>query len=251
MSASSLSILPLTDLPEIRSGADLAAQIATTLAPWEPRAGDIIVVAQKIVSKSEGRVRRLSDVQVSAEARELAEQTRKDPAVVQLILNESAHIVKTWPGTIIVEDNRGLVMANAGIDQSNTHGDGEAILLPEDPDASAQMLAKRLSERFDVALGVIVSDSFGRPWRRGVLGVAIGASGCEVLSDIRGQVDRRGRELAATEVAIGDALAAAAVLVMGEADEGVPAALIRGWKSPSRVGSGKDLQRPPSQDQFR
>lgn len=251
MQTNSITIDALQGLPEIRSGDDLGQLLAKALEPMKPTNNDIVVVAQKIVSKSEGRVCRLSDIVVSDHARELAAKTNKNPKIVELILQESNSIVKAWEGTIIVEDKRGLVMANAGIDESNAGADGEVILLPRDPDKSAQKLQSELSQTLDANLGVIISDSFGRPWRRGVMGVAIGASGFGVLQDARGSVDRRGRRLASTEIAIADAIAAAAVLIMGEANEGIPAALVRGWAKDGEFGGASILQRPPSMDKFR
>ncbi len=250
MIAGSIVLDPVKGLPEVRPGDSLSQLLAENLKQMGPCNGDILVVAQKVVSKAEGRVCKIADVSVSEEANRLARQTGKIPELVELILQESHHVVKSWEGTIIVQDKRGLVMANAGIDQSNANGDDEAILLPEDPDASATNLRRDLRRQLEVDLGVIISDSFGRPWRRGVVGFAIGASGVEMLHDASGRKDRRGRELMSTEVGVGDALTAAAVLAMGEADEGHAAVLIRGWASQEDQQGASVLQRPPASDQF-
>jgi len=247
-----IQIEALTGIGEIRAGDDLAAVLAAAIrAPLRP--ADVLVVAQKVVSKAEGRQVRLKGVTVTAEAADLARVTGKDPRLVQLVLDESVAVVRAAPNVLIVRHRLGLVMANAGIDQSNVEGgDGEtALLLPLDPDRSAEALREGLRARLGAAPAVIVSDSFGRPWRVGTVNVAIGAAGLPSLVDLRGQPDRFGRTLRASEVAFADAVAAAAGLVMGEAAEGRPAVLVRGldWSAPERDASA--LIRPVEQDLFR
>lgn len=246
-----LKIEALAGIGEVRAGDDLAAVFAQALlAP--PSADDVLVVAQKVVSKAEGRLVRLADVEVSNEAEELAKRTGKDPRLVQLILSESSEVLRTGPNLVIVRHRLGLVMANAGIDQSNIGGGDEAaLLLPQDPDGSAARLREGIARRLGAAPAVIVSDSFGRPWRMGTVNIAIGVAGLPSLIDQRGQPDRFGRILKATEVAFADAVAAAAGLAMGEAAEGRPAVLIRGlsWNAPDRNAAA--LLRPIEQDLFR
>jgi coenzyme F420-0:L-glutamate ligase/coenzyme F420-1:gamma-L-glutamate ligase len=257
-------ITAVTGLPEIEPGADLAGLIAALLQARRlvPAARDVIIVAQKIVSKAEGRLVDLDSVIPSAEARRLAEVTCKDPRIVEIILGETDEIVRAVPNVLIVRHRLGFVMANAGIDRSNVPAArlGErlrerALLLPRDPDASAAELRRRLIERLelpcDIPLGVIVSDSFGRPWRRGVVNVALGSAGLPSLVDRRGEHDRNGRPLEMTEIAFADAIAAAAALVMGEAAESTPLVLARGleWSAPERDASA--LLRPKPEDLFR
>ena len=247
-----IQIEALTGIGEIRAGDDLAAVFAPAIcAPL--RATDVLVVAQKAVSKAEGRLVRLADVVVGAKAAELASAIGKDPRLVELILSESTAVVRTAPNVLIVRHRLGLVMANAGIDQSNVEGgEGEAaLLLPLDPNGSAAALRDGLRARLGAAPAVIVSDSFGRPWRVGTVNVAIGAAGLPSLIDLRGRPDRFGRVLRASEVALADAIAAAAGLAMGEAAEGRPAVLVRGldWTAPERDASA--LIRPAEQDLFR
>lgn len=214
--------------------------------------GDIVVVAQKIVSKAEGRLRRLDEVVPSAEAVRLAEQTDKDPRMVQLILDESTHVVRAVPGVLIVRHRLGIVSANAGIDQSNIeHDDGEcALLLPEDPDRSAYQLRNDLQFGTGQRVGVIISDSINRPWRLGSVGIAIGCAGVEILDDRRGSNDLFGRELKITMTNQADAVASAALLVMGETDERVPAAVVRGFAPLDSDQSATDSIRPVGEDLF-
>lgn len=251
MRATTLSVTPVEGVPEVGSGDDLAALLGEALVPLSPAQGDILAVAQKIVSKAEGRIVPLSSVQPSVEAKEVALKADKDPRVMELVLQETTEILRVRPGVVIVEDRRGLIMANAGIDRSNVNGKDTVLLLPIDPDASARAIRKALQDRFGIGLGVIVIDSFGRAWRRGVVGTVIGSSGVEVLIDARGRLDRFGHPLAVTEIAVGDALAAAAGLVMGEAGEGVPAALMRGWFSNPGFEGIAPVLRPRSEDLFR
>jgi coenzyme F420-0:L-glutamate ligase/coenzyme F420-1:gamma-L-glutamate ligase len=219
-----------------------------------PRARDILVVAQKIVSKAEDCTVDLRTIVPQARAQELAAVTGKDPRLVELILSESSEVLRARPRILIVRHRLGFVMANAGIDRSNIPARGDAepvLLLPRDPDASAANLRAALQRQVGVEMGVIISDSFGRPWRKGVVNIALGAAGIPALLDRRGEADREGRALEVTEVAVADALAAAAGLVMGEAAEGIPAALIRGatWSAPS--SNGHSLIRPLQEDLFR
>jgi len=257
-----LTVTGLRDLPEVHPGSDLAALIAAALAAMHValESGDILVVAQKIVSKAEGRIVDLSGVVPGERARELAAIVRKDPRLVELVLSESTEVLRARPEILIVRHRLGFVMANAGIDRSNvTPGAGAepVLLLPTDPDGSAEGLRAALARRCAVAPGVIISDSFGRPWRRGVVNVALGAAGIPALLDRRGEPDRAGRRLEVTEVALGDALAAAAGLVMGEAAEGIPAALIRGFAATATAGhaaaacAARALIRPLEEDLFR
>jgi coenzyme F420-0:L-glutamate ligase/coenzyme F420-1:gamma-L-glutamate ligase len=256
MPASSVSFTALTGLPEVVPGTDLAALVAEALAAdgISLRAGDVLVVAQKIVSKAEGRLVELSSVTPSARANELAGATGKDARLVELILAESTEVLRAKPGVLIVRHRLGYVMANAGIDRSNVAcapGDERVLLLPLDADASATALRAALASRLGIAPAVIVSDSFGRPWREGVVNVAIGAAGLPALIDRRGECDRHGRTLEMTLVAFADAIAAGAALVMGEASEGNPIVLARGlsWQAPLR--DAKALVRPLDQDLFR
>ena len=216
-------------------------------------AGDILVIAQKIVSKAEGRMVRLGDITPSLEARDLAQAAEKDPRLVELILRESHAVLRVKPGVIIVEHRLGFVMANAGVDRSNVAAAEEevALLLPEDPDASAHRLRDSVRSVSGLEVGIVINDSFGRAWRNGVTGIAIGVAGIPALVDLRGTADRGGRTLQVTQVAAADELAAAASLVMGQADEGLPAVLARGFPYPLRAGAAQELVRPRAEDLFR
>lgn len=258
--AGDVQFIAVPGLPEIEPGADLVALIAAALQarPLTLRARDVLVVAQKIVSKAEGRLVELDSVSPSAQAQRLAELTGKDPRVVELILGETDEIVRAVPRVLIVRHRLGFVMANAGVDRSNVpaapHADStgaRALLLPKNPDASAAELRRGLTQRFGVEIAVVVSDSFGRPWRRGVQNVALGCAGLPSLVDRRGERDREGRTLEVTEVAFADAIAAGAALVMGEAAESTPVVLVRGleWQAPERDASA--LLRPKAEDLFR
>ncbi len=251
----SVRITPLLGLPLFTAGDDLAAAIADALEAGGPDLadGDVVVVAQKVVSKVEDRAVRLKDVTVGAPARELAAASGKDAAIAQLILDESESIMRAKPGVVIARHRLGHVAANAGIDASNvTHEDGETMLLwPLDPDASAARLRGALEARFGVRLAVVISDSLGRAWRLGTLGTAIGISGLNGLIDRRGETDLFGRVLQATLVARADELAAAASLVIGEAAEGTPAAVIRGaFYLPEETGGIGPMLRPRREDMF-
>jgi coenzyme F420-0:L-glutamate ligase/coenzyme F420-1:gamma-L-glutamate ligase len=251
-----LTITPLLGVPGIRPGDDLAAMLMAALDrnAIAARAGDILVVAQKIVSKAEGRYLDLDELQPSPRARELAAITRKDARLVEAVLSQSVEVIRAKPDVLIVATLQGLILANAGIDQSNLepedHG-RRVLLLPEDPDRSAAVLQAHMAARFGTGIGVIISDSVGRPWRLGTVGLAIGAAGVASLWDRRGEQDLSGRPLQVTEVAFADAVAAAAVLAMGEAAEGCPAALVRGLACPAPERPAAALLRPKSQDLFR
>lgn len=246
-----VEILPLPGLPEIKPGDDIALAIAQAVRAGDMRivGDDIFVIAQKIISKAEGRIVELDQVAPSERARHWADEWSKDARVVELVLRESKRIVRMERGVIISETQHGFVCANAGIDVSNADA-GTAILLPENPDASAHALQARLSEAFSCHVGVIVSDTFGRAWREGLVNVALGVAGLSPLIDYRGQFDARGRALQATVIAIADELASAAELVMGKADR-LPVALIRGANIAARSGNGADLIRPAEKDLFR
>lgn len=238
--------------------ADFAALVGQALraAGALPAEGDVVAIAQKIVSKAENRRVALDTVSPSARARDIAARADKDPRVVELILRESRSILRVTPGVIITEHNTGIILANAGIDRSNLEGsDDHALLLPVDPDASAARLQECLSQEFGVFLGVIITDSIGRPWRLGTVGTAIGVSGVVALNDLRGTTDLFGRTLQVSEVAVADSLAAAAVLAMGEAAEGTPLVLIRGGHArPEHLRNGQTARnalRPPDEDLFR
>ena len=254
----SFSLTAVAGLPEIAPGCDLPAAIVAALdsAGLRLGAGDIVVVAQKIVSKAENRLRLLDEVQPSAEAQRLGVLTRKDARFVQCVLDESTAVMRAAPDVLIVRHRLGLVMANAGIDRSNVpnrpDGREQVLLLPQDPDASAARIRRALMQRFGCGdlLGVVVSDSFGRPWRMGVTNVAIGIAGPPALIDRRGEPDRGGRLLEMTEVAYADAVAAAAALAMGEAAESTPLILVRGLKWQPSAQTAGDLQRPLAQDLF-
>lgn len=254
-----LEILALPGIPRVRAGDDLADLLLQSMQALdvELAAGDVIVLAQKIVSKAEGRTVRLAEVEPGEEAKALAADTGKDPRLAQLILDESKDLVrvrKGAPGVIVVEHKRGWIHANAGIDQSNVNeGDpGQwALLLPEDPDASAARLRQALFARTGVLAGILINDSFGRAWRVGTCGVALGSAGITTVEDLRGQPDMFGRRLEVTVVGRGDELAAAASLVMGQAGEGTPAVLIRGLPVEDSAGTAADLIRPRQEDLFR
>ncbi|WP_420466782.1 coenzyme F420-0:L-glutamate ligase [Panacagrimonas sp.] len=256
--SSALSFLPLAGLPEVQPGDDLATLLAAAIAGNEGVGaladGDVLVVAQKIVSKSENRFVNLTAVEPSGEANALAARCGKDPRLVELVLRESTEIVRVAPGVLIARHRLGFVVANAAIDQSNVpDGDQRALLLPVDPDRSAQALLEGVRARFSVEIAVLIADSFGRPWRQGVCGVCIGCAGLESLVDLRGGVDRHGRVLKVTQLAIADQLCATASMMLGEAAEGRPMALVRGvprrFLSTSR--GARALVRPLAEDLFR
>jgi coenzyme F420-0:L-glutamate ligase / coenzyme F420-1:gamma-L-glutamate ligase len=239
-----ISIVPVGGLPEIREGDDLAALIAGRANLHD---GDVLVVAQKAVSKAEGRVVRLADVEPSDEARRLA--GHDDPRRLEVILSESRRIVRARPPLVIAETRHGFVCASAGVDSSNAPEAGSVVLLPLDPDASATRLRERIRELTGAEVGVIVSDSFGRPWRKGTTDVAIGLAGIRPLLDLKGERDAAGYELHATVIAVADELAAAAELVLGKT-AGIPSAVIRG-ADVAGEGSARDLVMPAERDLFR
>jgi coenzyme F420-0:L-glutamate ligase/coenzyme F420-1:gamma-L-glutamate ligase len=254
MPSPALSLFPLPGLPVVQSGDDLAELIVAALraADLRPQAGDILAVTQKIVSKAEGRVRRLAQVMPSARALELAGQSGKDPRLVELILEESNEVLRCRSNVLIVEHRLGFVIANAGIDRSNVAGgDDTVLLLPLDPDASAARLRERLAAAFGVKIGVIITDSVGRAWRMGTVGIAIGAAGVSAFQDLRGRTDLFGRALQVSEIAPADSLAAAAVLVMGEAAENTPVALLRGYALTETAQPAGAVLRPRRDDMFR
>nr|WP_298721920.1 coenzyme F420-0:L-glutamate ligase [uncultured Steroidobacter sp.] len=242
-------------LPEIRAGQDLSQTIATAVAGagLVPEPCDVVVVAQKIVSKAEGRTVDLRTITPSPRAMELAAQTRKDARLVEVVLSESQEVMRAVPNVLIVRHRLGFVMANAGIDRSNVPGAAQdrVLLLPNDPDASAARLRDELSARWQVPVAVLISDSFGRAWRNGVVNVAIGAAGLPSIIDRRGEYDREGRALEMTEVAMADAIAAGAALVMGEASEGTPVVIARGLQWAANERNAAALLRARDQDLFR
>jgi coenzyme F420-0:L-glutamate ligase/coenzyme F420-1:gamma-L-glutamate ligase len=242
-------------IPFVRAGDDLGSIIGEALEVEGigMRDNDVVVVAQKVVSKAENRYCELADVKPSEQALALAEEVQKDPRLVELVLRESVRVVRSSRDVLIVEHKLGLVMANAGIDQSNVEHDGgeRALLLPRDPDASAARLCHLLGSRFGARVGVVINDSFGRPWRYGTTGVAIGAAGLPALIDRRGDLDLFGRRLKSTVIAYADEIAAAASLVMGQADEGQPVVVVRGlsWSGGEMPASA--LVRSAAEDLFR
>jgi coenzyme F420-0:L-glutamate ligase/coenzyme F420-1:gamma-L-glutamate ligase len=255
VSATAFTLTALPGIPSIAAGDDLARILGDALAAagLEARAGDVLVVTHKIVSKAEGRAVALAGITPSPRARALAGATGKDAALVEVILSESRAVLRHRPGLIIAEHRLGMVLANAGVDQSNVPQDDgpRVLLLPEDPDASAVALSSALQTRFGVPIAVIVSDSVGRAWRNGVVGLAIGAAGLPALLDLRGRPDREGRPLEVTQVGLADQIASAAELLMGEADEGRPAVLVRGLAFDAPALPAAALLRPREADLFR
>ena len=249
-----LTLTALPNIPLIQPGDDLAGMILSTLqaAALPLENGDILVLAQKIISKAEGRIVQLSTISPSPAALELAAQSGKDPRLAELILRESNAILRVRPGSVIVEHKLGFVCANAGIDHSNVHGDEEwALLLPENPDQSAAAIRARLEKAYNAQIGVLIIDSHGRAWRIGTVGTTIGLSGLPGIVDLRGQTDLSGYTLKITVLGAADELAAAASLVMGQAAEGRPVVHVRGFPYPLRDGSLRELLRPKDQDMFR
>ena len=256
MSPTRLQLVALPGIPLVKPGDDLTAHIAGGLAAAGEtlKSGDVLVVAQKIVSKAEDRYVDLAQVTPSARARELAAETEKDPRFVELILSESKHVIRHRVGTVIVEHRLGFVLANAGIDNSNVEPENAAervLLLPLDPDASCERLRSALRARLGAEVAVIINDSVGRAWRVGTVGIALGAAGLASLLDLRGRRDLFGRPLAVTQVGLGDELAAAASVLQGEADEGMPVVLVRGLEPESEAADGAALLRPEADDLFR
>jgi coenzyme F420-0:L-glutamate ligase/coenzyme F420-1:gamma-L-glutamate ligase len=243
-----LRVVPLRGIPELEHGDDLAGLLVDAAAEVGGfEAHDVLVVAQKAVSKVEGRVVDLAEVEPSEQARELAGDT--DPRRLEVILSETREVVRSRPPLVIVETRHGFVCASAGVDASNAKGPDTLVLLPVDPDGSADALRTAIRERAGVEIGVIVSDSFGRAWRRGTTDVALGVAGIVALLDLTGEKDASGYELHATEIAVADELAGAAQLVMGKTD-GIPAAIVRGMAMPGD-GRGSHLVMPRARDLFR
>jgi coenzyme F420-0:L-glutamate ligase/coenzyme F420-1:gamma-L-glutamate ligase len=241
----------LPGLPEIRQGDDLSRRVveAARQAQIAFASGDVLVIAQKIVSKAEGRLVDLSTIQPSSQASQLAAKLKKDPRLIEVILRESRRIVRSDP-VLIVETHHGFVCANAGVDQSNIPGDDVVSLLPRDPDRTARRLVAAFRKRTGKRIAVIISDTFGRPWRLGLTNVAIGAAGVPALLDLRGTRDLHGKPLHATILAVADELAAAAGLAMGKA-AGIPAAIIRGYRYRPKLDPAANIIRPANEDLFR
>ncbi len=249
--ARAIQVIGLEGLPEVRPGDDLVALLLGALAAegLALQDGDILVLTQKIVSKAEGRLISLSEIEPSAFAHTVAHRMGKDPRVIEVILREARRIVRMDRQVLIVETPHGFVCANAGVDRSNV-GEGRVALLPQDPDASARAIRREIKRRAGVEVAVLITDTFGRPWREGLTEVAIGVAGLAPLRDYRGQCDRFGVPLQATVVAIADELACAAGLVM-EKLAGIPAAIIRGYAYEPQEGAASALVRPPERDLFR
>jgi coenzyme F420-0:L-glutamate ligase/coenzyme F420-1:gamma-L-glutamate ligase len=252
----SIEVIALRSLPSIRAGDDLVELIASAFRRngVTARAGDVLVVAQKIVSKAEGRVVDLMTVEPSPQAVALAANVGKDPRLVEVILSESVRVVRAQRRVLIVEHRLGFIMANAGVDQSNVgpaDGSTHVLLLPDNPDRSAEILRRGLAALTGIDIAVVINDSFGRPWRQGTVGVAIGVAGLPALIDLRGQPDLFGRKLEASVIGFADEVAAAASLLMGQADEALPVVLIRGlrWSAPQSAAAS--IVRPPNEDLFR
>lgn len=251
-----LELIGLEGFPRVSPGDDLAALIADALAgnDLSLRDGDVLIVAQKVVSKAQGRYVRLTDVEPGPEALALADRTGKDPRQVELVLRESREVLRSKPGVIVVEHRLGYVHANAGIDRSNIPHDADdpqVLLLPENPDGSAAWLRRALDERLGTAPAVIINDSAGRAWRNGTVGIAIGTAGFAPLWNQVGSPDLYGRALEVTEPAVADELAAAASLVMGQAAEGIPVVVARGAELQWSDGGSRTLLRERDMDMFR
>lgn len=247
-----LSVTPLTGIPAVQPGDDLAALIVSAISTNKRVLGDtdVIVVAQKVVSKAEGAVVRLDTVVPGKEATELGAKVHKDPRLVELILANSVRIVRSVPGVLITQTRQGFICANAGIDSSNSLGPATVILLPEDSDRSARQLREAIAARTGHALAVVISDSFNRPWRDGSINVAIGTAGFVPLDDKRGESDDSGKALRSTRVSIADEIASAAQLVMGESG-GVPVAIVSGLELDASNEGSASLLRNPDRDLFR
>jgi coenzyme F420-0:L-glutamate ligase / coenzyme F420-1:gamma-L-glutamate ligase len=246
-----ISIIGLTGIPEIVAGDDLPSLIvaAAENAGLEFQQGDVLVIAQKVASKAEGRVVRLETIVPSQEAADWAAQFDKDARLVEVVLRQSRRIVRKERGVMICETHHGFICANAGVDNSNV-APGFVVLLPEDPDASARRIRAALEQALGVRLAVIISDTFGRPWREGLVNVALGVAGIAPLLDYRGKLDSYGQLLRVTMVAVADEIASATELVMGKSDA-VPVALVRGFAYEERLASAAELIRPPEHDLFR
>jgi coenzyme F420-0:L-glutamate ligase/coenzyme F420-1:gamma-L-glutamate ligase len=251
-----VTLRPIPGIPLVRPRDDLAELLilACERQAISPKEGDVLVLAQKVVSKAEARYIDLATVVPSARAQSLAAEVEKDPRLVEVILGESRRVVRRRPGILIVEHRLGFVMANAGVDRSNVDPEAGAepvLLLPRDPDGSAATLLARLSAHFGKPLAVIISDSWGRAWRRGTVGVALGAAGLPAVMDLRGRPDLFGHELRVTETGFADEIASAASLIMGQANEGQPVVLVRGLCWADAAKPGASLLRTPEEDLFR
>jgi coenzyme F420-0:L-glutamate ligase/coenzyme F420-1:gamma-L-glutamate ligase len=254
MSASQLTVFALAGIPLVQAGDDVCDLIIAALeqSDAELQDGDVVVVAQKIISKAEGRTVNLRDVRPGQEARELAAATDKEAEIVQLILDESRSILRHRPGVLIAEHKLGCVLANAGIDRSNVDpDDGQVLLLPADPDKSAAELRNALQAASGKTLGLIIADSVGRAWRMGTTGMALGAAGVESLANLRGRHDLFERELQVSEHAVADSVASTAELLMGEANEATPVVIVRGLNEGKSSQTAKELLRPEHEDMFR
>jgi len=249
---STIAIIPIPGIPQVQPGDDLPSLLLDAIdrAKVGLKNGDILVICQKVVSKAEGAVVNLKTVDPSPFAQQIAVMWEKDPRLVEVVLRQSTRIIRMKNGVIITETKQGWVCANSGVDESNSLGEDIAIVLPEDPDASARTLRITIQERRGLTIGVIITDTFGRPWRDGLVEFALGVSGFEPLLDLRGTNDLQGRELHHTIVAVADELAAAAGLVM-EKGAAVPAVIIRGYRLIPAEGDGKKLIRPADADLFR
>jgi coenzyme F420-0:L-glutamate ligase/coenzyme F420-1:gamma-L-glutamate ligase len=246
-----LKLFPFPGIPEVQPGDNLCEHVATAArrANFHFEHGDILVIAQKVVSKAEGAIVRLGSIKPSARVRHIAAKLKKDPRMIEVVLRESRRIVRS-NHVLIVETHHGFVCANAGVDHSNVSGHDFVTLLPRDPDRSARKIAAALRKRTGKHLAVIISDTFGRPWRLGLTNVAIGAAGVPVLRDLRGSRDRHGKPLTATILAVADELAGAAGLIMGKS-EGLPVVVIRGYRFKPVSEPASRIIRPPAEDLFR
>ena len=251
-----LTLIALKGIPLVKPGDELIQLVANAITESGEQLmnGDILVIAQKIISKSENCLVNVTDIEPSDRARELALEVDKDPRVVEMILSESRSIIRKKPGVLIVENKLGLIMANAGIDHSNVESEipeQTLLLLPDDPDASAERLRSDIRSQFSVDVGIIINDCVGRPWRIGTMGLAIGISGLPAVTDLRGDRDLFGRELRVSEEAVGDELAAAASLLQGQGAEGKPIILVRGYQSSAPSQPATAALRAPNEDMFR
>ena len=249
---STIALIPIPDIPQIQPGDDLVSLLLDAIDRSKVglKDGDILVMCQKIVSKAEGAVVDLKTVEPSDFAHQIADQWEKDPRIVEVVLRESNRIVMMKNGVVITETKRGWVCANSGVDASNTLADDIVIVLPEDPDKSAKNMRTAIQERRNISIGIVITDTFGRPWRDGLVEFALGVSGFEGLLDLRGGEDLQGRELSHTVISVADELACAAGLLM-EKSAAVPAVIVRGYKYIPAEGNGQVLIRPAEADLFR
>ena len=248
-----IRIFGLSDFPIVRGPFDLEREIVACLrrAPLQPRSGDILVIAHKIISKAEGRTVDLHKVEISSQARELAARTGKDPRLVEVILRESSELIRVGQGHLITEQRLGLICANAGVDGSNSGAPDHVVLLPADPDGTAERIRSRLAQELSCEMAVLIADTQGRPFRVGAIGTCIGIAGMAPLCHLGGRNDLFNYTLKTTVEAVADELCAAATLVMGQCDEGVPLALIQGYAYQTRPASSRELLLKPEQDLFR